>query len=52
MSANTERSKRKKLIREQASLLAENIGGGQFCHRMPSDVSDDVDCLFEAKAAT
>ena len=52
MSENTERSKRRKLTRELASLLAENVGGGRFCPRMPSHVPDIVECLFEANAST
>ena len=52
MSENTERSKRRKLTRELASLLAENVGGGRFRPRMPLDVPDDVECLFEANAST
>ena len=52
MSENIERSKRRKLTRKVAFLLAENVRGRQFCPRMPSDVPDDVECLFEASAST
>ena len=52
MSENTGRSKMRKLSHKIASLLAEIVGGEQFCPRIPSDVPDDVQCLCEANART
>ena len=52
MSENIERSKWRKLAYKLASLHIENVEDGQFRPRIPSDVPDDMQCLFEANVST